>query len=71
MKSLSEVLIQADKADSIKELLHIFKNMYENRYHYTLVELEFAKEHFDDLAKQMAKRDALEDATFLKDLLGL
>jgi hypothetical protein len=56
-KSLSEVLKKADAATTPQQLSTCWKYLCDNRYQFPLVQLYFAREHIENLARQMARRD--------------
>ena len=71
MRSLSEILIDADAADDIRVLNYCWMEIYVNRRKYTLAEIDFAKEHLLDLAKKLAKRHAQLIVPYIKKLFKL
>lgn len=57
-RTISEILIDADRTNDLKVLSDSWKEVVGNKYSYALVEIEFAKEHLNLLARKMAREDA-------------
>jgi len=57
VRSLSEILIEADKTESLYELIERWNEIVKNKYQYPLVELQFAQEHLEELSAKLAKQD--------------
>lgn len=68
--TLSEVLKQADKAETLKDLIDVFRQIAENEGDYTTAEIRFSQERFTFLLEQMAKKAARRDAAIINHLLG-
>jgi len=60
IKTISEILIEADKTDELKVLCNCWEEIVKNRYFYPLTHIDFAREHLVNLAKQMARKDMRE-----------
>ena len=61
-RTISEILIEADETSDLKVLSDCWKEVVKNKYKYPLVEIEFAREHLNTLARKMA----IEDAEIMK-----
>lgn len=57
VRTISEILKEADVAVELQELCDAWMEIVEHKYKYPLIELWFAKEHLEKLARQMAERD--------------
>lgn len=58
IRSISEILIEADKTNELSILTDCLNEVVRNKYNYTLAEIRFVKEHLTELAREMARRDA-------------
>lgn len=56
-RSISEILIEADQTEELSVLCDCWKEIVKNKYKYSLAQIWFAKEHLEELARKMAKRD--------------
>lgn len=56
-RSITEILIEADKADKLSVLNGHWEEIVKNKYKYPLVQIWFAKEHLEELVKKIARRD--------------
>ncbi len=64
MRTLSEILIDADNATEREEIKKLGNELFDNKYKYPLVELRFAKEHLESLDQTIFDKDRYE---FFKD----
>lgn len=59
LPTLSELIIDANNnSDDLGYLSDLFNEFIKNRKKYPIVQVKYAVEHFQNLAKQMARRDA-------------
>lgn len=58
MRTLSEILIDADKTDKLDRLCELCDELMQNKYSYSILELKYAEEHFSMLAKRLASKHA-------------
>ena len=70
-RSLSIILREADAAVELGVLSDLWKELRDNRKQYSLVELEYAAEHMEGLAREMARRDAALIKPLFEQLLGV
>lgn len=54
MRTLSQILIEADSAETLNDLERLWKEVAENREHFIKAEYSFAEEHFIMLTKKLA-----------------
>ena len=59
-RTLSKILIQADATKSLTVLGECWNEILENKYYFSINELEFAKEHIEMLARKFANSDMEE-----------
>lgn len=57
-RNISQILIEADETSDLKVLSDCCKEVVNNKYKYPLVEIEFAREHLNILARKIAREDA-------------
>lgn len=69
MRTITEILKDADNAKTHPELEALWREIVENKYEYTLVQLEFAKEHIDKKVVYLLEEDTnkVEQLTFNSD----
>ena len=60
MRSISEILIDADLTDEIEVVSNCWKEIYSNLKEYPLSQIHFAKEHLENLAKELGRKHAKE-----------
>ena len=53
IKTFSERLIEADKATTVAKLSELYQWLYINKKNYTIVEMRFAREHFEMLKRKL------------------
>ncbi|MDN3688701.1 hypothetical protein [Cyclobacterium jeungdonense] len=70
IRSISEILKEADATDELTVLSDSWKEIVANIEHYPLVEIRFAKEHLVGLAKKMAKEHAEMMMPFFNSLFN-
>lgn len=58
MRSLTDILKEADKATELSDLSRLWEEIVKNKYRFSLVQLQYAKEHLGRLAGDMGKKDA-------------
>ena len=68
IRSISQILIDADNTTELKVLSDCWKEIVKNKYNYPLVQLRFAREHLENLSREMARKD-IEDNQDFFDLL--
>ena len=70
MRTITEILKDADACTDIEELDKYRKEIKENLREYPLVELEFAEEHIKGLVNKIAKSYRDEFLAFMKNTPG-
>jgi len=60
MRTLSEILIEADTAKGILQLKKLSEELYHNKQHYPLHEVIFGLEHIKDLGLAIKAKDTIE-----------
>lgn len=64
IRSISQILIDADNTTELKVLSGCWKEIVKNKYQYPLVQLRFAREHLENLSREMARKDIEENKEF-------
>lgn len=64
VRTITEILKDADEAKSMNQLLKLEKELVNNKYKYSLVDLQFAKEHLNGLINNIWNRDCKKIAEF-------
>ena len=62
--SISQILINAENATELKVLSDCWKEVVDNKYKYPLLQLRFAREHLENLSREMARKDIEENKEF-------
>ena len=57
IRTLSEILIDADNSKDIQSLINLWNELAENKKKYTIVQLNFAREHFSKLSLNVNGQD--------------
>lgn len=66
MRTCSEICIDADNhKDDLEYLDQLRKEIIGNIYDYPLIQLQYMKEHLDNLVKELARSEAAEFKSFL------
>lgn len=66
MRTCSEICIDADNhKDDLEYLDQLRKEIIGNIYDYPLIQLQYMKEHLDNLVKELARSEAAEFKRFL------
>jgi len=60
MRTISEILIDADATDEIDVLSNCWKEIRSNLKKYPLSQIHFALEHLENLAKELGRKHAKE-----------
>lgn len=60
MRTMREILIEADEKESVWELEMLWNEMVANKYKYPLIHLRFAKEHIDWLILKVQLKKKVE-----------
>lgn len=68
IRSITEILKESDKTDSLKILCDLWQEIRSNIYSYPLVEIEFSLEHLQEKAAKMARKDIKEFKPFFDKL---
>lgn len=58
IRSYDQILTEATNAEELKTLSDSWKEIVSNKYSYSLVQLRFAREYLEELARKMARRDS-------------
>jgi len=66
MRTLTEILKDADKAETLKELDDLRLEFVKIIYEYPAAAVSYAQEHIEGLVKEMAKKDARLLINFLE-----
>ena len=64
IRSISQILIDADNTSELKVLSDCWKEIVKNKYCYTLAELKFSREHLEGLSRKMARKDIEDNQDF-------
>lgn len=67
-KTLSQILIEADKVDNIEELSSYGDYLCNHAKEYPLIQLEYAHEHLANLAREMAIRHSKDLYKYIEEL---
>lgn len=59
-RTISEILIEADNSDNPWKINDLWNEIVENKYSYTIVELNFAREHTFELIKNLVQKDCIK-----------
>ncbi len=57
MRTMTEILIEADEATELKQLYKAWNEFKSNLNKYSLIQKRFALEHLQGLTKKMAQKD--------------
>ena len=55
--SFNEILIGCDDAEEISEVCELWEELKKRRHDFTVIQLEYAKEHFVSKAGELGRRD--------------
>lgn len=56
MRTITEILKEADEATTLDELVNAKIEIEDNQQNYSIVELEFAAEHLETLTNKLQKK---------------
>lgn len=70
VRSISEILIEADKTDELGVLSDCWEEIVTNKYQYPLAQIKYAREHLEKLAREMGRRDAIMIKSLIQYLLA-
>ena len=68
MRTITQILIDADNTQDINELQTLWEEIRSNLEHYPLIQLKFSIEHMQEIAVKLAKNDAIALKTMIDAL---